>query len=268
MTYHIPITDSDLHAYADDQLTPNRRREVEEYIRNHPEAAIQVDEYQRLNKGMHELYDPVLDESLPPQLLIKHSPFQQVWRAAAVMAWLGLGSILGWQLHPDSIVMAEREPTRFHLVQPAAFAHSVYATEFRHPVEVTANQQEHLVSWLSKRMNTRVNAPALNKLGFELIGGRLLPSTNRMAAQFMYQREDGTRITLYTRHNSWQKNITAFRYSKQGEMAILYWIDGPMGYAIVGNIKKTELLKLSKEIYLQLSYKATEMSYASSDRFP
>ena len=253
MTYHIPITDSDLQAYADDQLTPNRRREVEEHIRNHPEAAKQVEEYQQLNIDMHKLYDPVLDEALPPQLLIKRRSFLQLGRAAAMIAWVGLGSILGWQLHPAAIVVTHKEPTRFHLVQPAAFAHSVYATEFKHPVEVLAKEQKHLVSWLSKRMNTKIKAPALNKHGFELVGGRLLPSTNRMAAQFMYQRADGSRITLYTRHNSWQKDISAFRYSTQGEMAILYWIDGPMGYAIVGNIEKKELLSLSKEIYHQLS---------------
>lgn len=265
MTYHIPITDSDLQAYADDQLTVNRRREVEEHIRNNPESAKLLDEYQRLNIDVHNLYDPVLDEPLPPQLLIKRRSFLQLGRAAAIIAWVGLGSILGWQLHPASIVIAEKEPTRFHLVQPAAFAHSVYATEFRHPVEVSADEQEHLVSWLSKRMNTQVKAPALDKLGFELVGGRLLPSTNRMAAQFMYQRTDGTRITLYARHNSWQKNITAFRYSKNEDTAVLYWIDGSMAYAIVGNIEKTELLSLSKEIYHQLGQNTSDISHSSSN---
>ena len=267
MTYHIPITDSDLHAFADDQLTPGRRREVEEHIRNNPEAAKQVDEYQRLNIDLHQLYDTVLDEPLPAQLLIKRKSFLQFGRAAAIIVWVGLGSILGWQLHPADIIVAQKEPTRFHLVQPAAFAHSVYATEFKHPVEVTAKDQKHLVSWLSKRMNTQVKAPSLNKLGYELVGGRLLPSTNRMAAQFMYQRADGSRITLYTRHNSWQKDITAFRYSKNEEMAVLYWIDGPMAYAIVGDIEKRELLGLSKEIYHQLSQNTSSKSYSPSARF-
>jgi len=86
-----------------------------------------------------------------------------------------------------------------------------------------------------------------------LIGGRLLPSTNRMAAQFMYERSDSTRITLYIRRGAWDNNKTAFHYSKQGSISVLYWIDGEMGYALVGNLNKNDLLKLSQQVFQQIS---------------
>ena len=86
-----------------------------------------------------------------------------------------------------------------HLVQPVSFAHAVFSTETLHPVEVSAKDEQHLVGWLSKRLHTEIKAPDLSSNNFELVGGRLLPSTNRMAAQFMYERSDNIRITLYSK---------------------------------------------------------------------
>ena len=41
-----------------------------------------------------------------------------------------------------------------------------------------------------------------------------------------------------------------------------------MGYAIVGNIDKAELLSLSKDIYHQLSQNGSDMSHTSSKVSP
>ncbi len=46
--------------------------------------------------------------------------------------------------------------------------------EVRHPVEVTAAQQDHLVQWLSKRVGRPLKVPVLAAEGYELVGGRLL----------------------------------------------------------------------------------------------
>jgi anti-sigma factor RsiW len=44
-------------------------------------------------------------------------------------------------------------PARF--VRQAAVAYAVYQPEQRHPVEVAADQQEHLVQWLSSAWRAR-----------------------------------------------------------------------------------------------------------------
>lgn len=254
MKYSIPVTQSDLQAYADDQLTPARRREVEDFLQHNPEAAEQVEEYRRLNAAIHELYDPVLEEPIPAQLSM---PSPNRWRgslrAAAVAGWMMLGGLIGWQMHPDSRPVAKAEPLHTHLVQPAAFAHTVYASEVRHPVEVSGQEEQHLVKWLSKRLHTELKAPKLSGQGYELVGGRLLPSTNRMAAQFMYQREDGKRVTLYLRQGAWQNHETAFQFTQQEDAAVFFWIDGPLGYALVGDLDRAELLRISEAIYHQVS---------------
>ncbi len=253
MTYQTPITDADLQAYVDDQLAPGRRREVEDYLRENPEAAALVDEYRLVNDDLHELYDPVLEEPLPAQLAVRPRRFYHALRAAAVAAWVALGGILGWALHPATTVTTIAEqPSRMHLVQPAAFAHAVYTAEVRHPVEVAGSDEQHLVTWLSKRLHTDIKAPNLSAQGYTLVGGRLLPSTNRMAAQFMYERADGMRVTLYTRRGVWENQETAFRFAEQDHIGVFYWIDGPLGHALVGELSRSELLALSQAVHRQL----------------
>ena len=251
MTYQTPIADSDLHAYVDDQLSPARRREVEAYLADHPTAAAQLEELKALRRTIHRLYDPVLEEPLPPEMAI--SPDRAVWlrRLAAAAAMLVLGGVIGWWLkpspeHPVTVRLYDQ------LVRPAAFAHRVYATDPRRPVELKARDEQQLINWLSARMHTQIKAPNLAPAGFELIGGRLLPSTDRMAAQFMYQDGHGRRLTLYIRRGVWTNQTPAFQYARSQNIGTLYWIDGPIGYALSGDFDKTTLLRLSDRIYRQL----------------
>ena len=90
----------------------------------------------------------------------------------------------------------------------AAVAHAVYAPEVRHPVEVNVAegnateqraQEQHPARWRSKRLDLPVRLYDLRPLGFEMIGGRLLPDSSGPSAQLMYQNGNGQRITLYLR---------------------------------------------------------------------
>lgn len=253
MTYRTPVTEADLHAYVDGQLTSQRRQEIEEYLLHNPQARAELEDYQHINQGLHQLYDAILDEPLPAQLAVPSVRYNSMLRVAAVAAWMMLGGTLGWFLNsattPINIVFA---PMQQDLVKPATFAHSIYSTEVRHPVEVSAEHEPHLLAWLSKRLNTELQAPNLAAQGYSLMGGRLLPSTNRMAAQFMYERNDGLRITLYVRHGVWENQETSFRYAYEGNMGVFYWIDGSLGYALVGEQNRNDLLTLSELVYQQL----------------
>ncbi len=74
-----------------------------------------------------------------------------------------------------------------------------------------------------------------------------------MAAQFMYQNAQGNRVTLYIRRGAWDNQATAFRYARDKNVGIFYWIDGPMGYALSGELEKTQLLELAQTVYSQLN---------------
>jgi len=212
-----------------------------------------------ISQGLHQLYDPVLEEPVPERLRARLAGRSR-WRTAAVAAgWvavgLGVGVVAGWQLHASrAVVAAQAEVPGF--VKRAAVAHAVYSPEVRHPVEVGADQEQHLVAWLSKRLGAPLRAPKLDDvgLGYALVGGRLLPGENGPVAHFMYQCKEGKRLTLYVRANAVGNPETAFRYAAEGNVKVFYWIDRKLGYAISSaDISREDLLGVADAVYRQLN---------------
>ncbi len=247
------LTESDLQAYTDGQLDPLRLAEVEAWLADHQGDAERVASYRQQNAVLHALFDPVLNEPIPHRLVKTE---RRRWsmtlplRYAAVAAWLAIGGTLGWLLHDAQEV---RSGAGMSLVRQAVIAHAVYTPEVRHPVEVGADQEAHLTAWLSKRLGTPVKVPHLGTLGYELVGGRLLPGSSGPAAQFMYQDARGQRLTLYVRGDNGGNQETAFRYVREDNIGVFYWIDGPFGYALSGDLEKSELLRVAQMVYQQLN---------------
>lgn len=243
------LGDQELHAYVDGRLDAARRERVEAQLAADPAAAAKVAAYRRQNATLHALFDPTLDEPVPAGL---RKPVRTAWpalRYAAMMGWLAVGLVAGWMARGPSVTPLNVAS----LPQQAAIAHAVYSAEVLHPVEVGADQETHLVKWLSKRLGNEVRPPDLNAAGFQLVGGRLLPSTTGPAAQFMYQDVKGQRLTLYVRTHAPDTRETAFRYEKDDGIGVFYWVDGPLGYALSGEIERARLLDVAKLVYHQLA---------------
>ncbi|MDH5535232.1 MAG: anti-sigma factor [Betaproteobacteria bacterium] len=244
------VSESDLHAFVDGALPVARRAEVETYLAGHPEDAERVAAYRQQNATLHSLYDPVLDETVPERIAARPARGASLLRYAAVVGWIALGGVIGWHLQAYNTGVPS-EPARW--ARQAAIAHVTYSPEVRHPVEVPAEQETHLVNWLSKRLGTPVKVPHLGTIGYSLVGGRLLPSDSGPVAQFMYQDAKGQRLTLYLRTNRDDTRETAFRFAQENNVGVFYWIDRNLGYALSGEVDKQELLRVATTVYRQLN---------------
>jgi anti-sigma factor RsiW len=244
------LAETDLHAYADGQLDDARRVQVEAHLANDPAATESVRVWRDQNEALRALYNPVLNEPVPQRLFaVRPSRGRWPYYALAAAA-MGVSFGLGWMSHSyrtDRLVEAATLPRR------AAVAYAVYAPEVRHPVEVGADQQDHLVKWLSKRLGNELKVPVLTQQGFELVGGRLLPGGKGPGAQFMYQDARGQRITLYVSVRDAEPRDTAFRFSQEDKVAVFYWIDGKLGYALSGEMDRASLLVVATVVYRQLN---------------
>ena len=262
------MTEDDLHAYADGQLEPGRRAEVEAWLAAHPEDAERVAAWAVLSRQLHERFGPVLHEPAPARLLAAARGRAVVtWRMAASFAGAmllagGLGGVIGYQARGGA-------PAAQPLAQAPAFAHramvahAVYAPDQRRAVEVDAEHEELLVRWLSKRLGSPLRVPQLQPLGYALEGGRLLPGSQGPVAQFMYRDAAGARLTLYVSNEARDKSApaqaasaprdAAFRFAQEGSVNSFYWVDGGWGYAISAGADKTELARVSAEVYRQLA---------------
>lgn len=239
------VTEAELHAYVDGQLDTARRAAVEAYLAANPAQAERVRAYALQNEQMHTLFDATLDEPVPEALRTRPARRASTpMRYAALLAAAVVGGVLGWTLRGEEpLTVAQTMP------QQAALAHLVYTPEVLHPVEVQAAEEAHLVKWLSKRLGAPVRAPQLRNAGFELVGGRLLPGETGPAAQFMYQDARGGRLTLYVRGEQADNRETAFRYAQEGKVGVFYWVDGPFGYALSGEIERSQLLRVAENVY-------------------
>lgn len=121
-------------------------------------------------------------------------------------------------------------------------------------MEVSSEEEKHLTGWLSKRLETRIKAPQLNRLGYQLLGGRLLAAEEgEPAAQFMYQDAQGNRLTLYLRRKHAADQNTAFQYAQQADIRDFYWIDGDLGYVLTGKVDRATISEIAHLIYEELN---------------
>lgn len=257
MEAHDNIDDKLLGAWLDGELAaPERaadRARVEAWLREHPEDAARVRLWAADAEALRARLGVVLDEPVPDALQ------RVVWRRNGLPRWalaasaaglLLLGGALGaglvWQSQQRTQLAAG---TAGGWVMRAAYAHSVYTVEPRHPVEVRA-QEEHLSRWLTARIKLPVKLFDLHEQGFELVGGRLLPDGPGKSAQLMYQDAHGVRITVYLRKPE-DGAEAAFRYERQGDLGLFYWVEEGLGYALVGSLPKERLLALAEVIYRQ-----------------
>lgn len=182
-----------LHAFMDGELAPAQAAEVAGWLADHPFEAARVAALQEQKSMLQALHADVLDAPVPLNLAraVRRPRTQWHWPhavAAALMLavgvgmgygmgasqGLGLGTGLGDRTQGQGLAMTRNGGAPAPLptfVRDAAAAHAVFAPEQRHPVEVAAQQQEHLVQWLSKRLGVKLTAPSLDAQGFRLMGG-------------------------------------------------------------------------------------------------
>ena len=248
----LTVTEGDLQAYVDGALASERVAEVEAYLAANAEEGTRVAAYRQQNEALRQHFDAVLSEPVPQRLRepAARRSGSSALRFAAVAGWVALGGIGGWYLHA---LHAEQRTEATAWARRAAVAHVVYSPEVRHPVEVGADQEAHLVAWLSKRLGTQLKVPHLGDIGYTLVGGRLLPGERGAVAQFMYQDAKGQRLTLYVRTNSDDTRETAFRFAQENNVGVFYWLDRKLGYALSGDIDKAELLRVATAVYRQLN---------------
>ena len=251
-----------LSAWLDGELDATQTASVEVWIAEHPVDAELVQGWAADRDTLREQLAPLTQEPLPAAALalLRHKPTgQQAWQQAAMAAGLLLvGGLVGaglmWQAQSQggwaASAPAQSQGSAVEWVHRAAVAHAVYVPEVRHAVEVKANE-EHLARWLTKRLTMPVKLFDLREQGFELVGGRLLPDSQTPSAQLMYQATGGKeRVTVYLRKPE-ANTPAAFRFERQGELSLFYWVDGATGYALVGSLPREQLLAMAESIYKQ-----------------
>lgn len=253
-----PVTEDDLHAYADAQLSNGELARVEAWLRDHPDDAEKVRQWQAQNCMIQTMFEPYR-AAKPADAELFASPADNApvpashsWRArglrvAAGLCLFALGAVAGHYV-PLGTPTGATEEASVH--QEASSAFLIYTSEVRHPVEVKADEKDHLVKWLSKKLGHQLAAPDLSARGFSLVGGRLVPVNGKAGALLMYEDAAGKRLTILVGQSE-ADAITSFRFAAQGPVETFYWVDEKLSYAVTGEIPRDVLRRVADDCYRQ-----------------
>ncbi|MCA0256717.1 MAG: anti-sigma factor [Proteobacteria bacterium] len=252
-------SEAELHAYVDGALNDEDHDRVEAWLAQNPDAAEEVAGWMADSEALRAAFAPyertapgdarLIFEARHPAPVSARRPFAL---AAAAVVIFALGAVGGYALPriiapaPNPVVAIDALPSE------SRNAFLVYASEKRHPVEVYADDETHLASWLGKRLALdNLKVPNLKPQGFKLVGGRLVPVAGEAGAMFMYENDTGERLTVLI-GKSRENRETSFRFASLGGVETFYWLDQEIGCAVSGEISSDTLRQVAEAVYRQL----------------
>lgn len=249
-----PISEDDLHAFLDGALDQDRVADVERHLAENPDVAGEIERWRHRETDLRAVlgaYSFGAADEIPVAELRRTDGRRVKWTAmvAALVVAFSLGGGAGYL--GRSLIetpSAVRDLDALWLDAAAREVFLTYVGEVRHPVEVGADEQEHLTNWLGNRIERPFTAPSLAELGFGLVGGRLLPINGRPGAMLMYENGQGDRATILLARNAGARD-TAFQFSEGDGVNTFRWIDGPLAYAITGFLDRGALEDITRAVY-------------------
>jgi anti-sigma factor RsiW len=249
-----------LGAFVDGELPHDTHAAMHARLDTDEQAADRVDAYRAQKAALQALSHAGDDAAAPAWLVLRRrDPWWQRAGIAAAWAVAGAGfTVAAASMLPhwlpqgsaqDGTQVASAMNTATdgeNFARRADVAYAVYSPEVRHPVEVGAADEAHLVAWLSKRLGRPLSIPPLGEYGYTLVGGRLLPGAAGPAAQFMYQNAAGERLTLYVSDSGRERD--AVHLLRDGSRRTFYWSTDRMGYALSGPDSEGRLRKIAYEV--------------------
>lgn len=246
-----PVGDDDLTAYVDGELLGERRAFIEQWLKQHPHELRRVQADQQIKQRLVKTLASLADSSLPDQLRVKQIRTDRnqrravsIQRMAAVFAIVAVSGGAGWLLRGAAPYALTDQVN----VGIALAAHNVFVPEKLHPVEVSADAQDHLGTWLGNRIGKPVSVPDLSAQGLQLLGGRLLPGEGgQPAGQLMYETTTGERVTLFLQRGVGGE--TTFAFAQEKGLGTLAWRSPELAYILTGAVEKDELLRIAHAVH-------------------
>ncbi|KXU38345.1 hypothetical protein AXE65_01925 [Ventosimonas gracilis] len=257
-----PITEDDLHAFADEQLDGLRRAEVTAYLETHPAVAARVTAWRTQRQQLRDTLAPIAAEPLPPELNLRRmlgtyaseKSWWNKWRlpywalSAAASLLLAVGGAGGWMVRGMGMGSSAGLMALGH---EAIASYSVYAPDRLRPVELRAQDKPLLATWAQERTGHPIAIPELETSGYRFMGGRVVAGTHGAAVLLMYDDDKGTRLVMLAQPMPKRDDSTMTAVAA-GDVHGFVWSDGGFGYSLVGEATPERLHPLANAIRQQI----------------
>jgi anti-sigma factor RsiW len=248
---HRSIREIDLLAYADGlfETDPERKAEVETYLREHPEEAARVRDYADQNDKIRRLYGPVLAEPVPERLkaVLESRPgmvLGHVARVAIAASLLLAAGFMGWMIGRSG--QADLWPVQ-DFVEQAMTTYLRPHLASDSPTNRALEKAHQPLHGLSQQSVLPFQPPDLSQQGFTLVDNHLTLANDPQTTQATYADPSGRRFSLFLR-TLWREEAPQFHFTENEGVTMVYWLEGPLAYALVGQLDRQEMLAVVKAV--------------------
>lgn len=246
-----PNDELDLLAYADGFLDddPLRKARVERKLHASPAEAQRARAYRAQTEALRREYARRLEDPVPDRLYAALEG--SVWpaartmvRVAAIVALMIGTGVSGWLAGQWSRSI-EWSAQEFIDQSYRNFAKSA-ADSMAGPKIAEINSAEPLV-WLSEKISLTLRAPDLSDLGFTIVDKRTMGSSGDQMVRMTYAARDGRDFSLFLRPR-WEDKSRDLRVVNEGDVTLVFWLDGPLASTIATRFSPDETVKLAEAV--------------------
>jgi anti-sigma factor RsiW len=246
------ISEIELHAYIDGELTSGRLHDVEATMEADPSLAERAAAFRAGKLRIKQVYGPLEDRRLPDEwvALVRRCATPGVRH----ISWRLLGSIAAVFLLLVAVgtyaFLMDRTGPSGEIVQTALEARGAASV----PVKVLGIPQGSDVHQydgvLTATVGLDVKVPDMTALGYQLIQIRLYGSSDKGAAELSYRDRENRLFTLYLRHSDGTVRFDQFMHDG---LRICVWQDEEFGTVMAGNVSTAAMQRLASLAYTGLT---------------
>ncbi len=245
------ISEADLHAYVDEQLTPERRIAVEAHLARHPNLAARVmadlrgrDELRLAMNGRLPVVKLTTQDAARrlERGLARDALFVRIRRAGAIAALIAIG----WFAHVEFLAIGSRSggtsATLPSYVDDAARAHRtalLRASMQSQPVSPVFDAEEI-------RSATAITVPELPR-EWQIVDVQIFPSSAGPAVEMAIRDEKLGALSLFAVRPG-RFDVMPTAVTSSDDVTAAYWQIGDIAYALVGNAGGEEMNEAAAKI--------------------
>lgn len=241
------VAEEELHELVDGVLPADRRPAVLAYLAANPAVAARVAAWQAQNEGLRLLFGTADERAVQwrretAALARRARGGAGRWLPLRLAGSLCAAAVLG-VIVLAGIVPGDGVPTKgedfYQFSRSALLAHAETMTGGGSPVAAATG-----LTW--------VRPPDLTPLGWRLERRRPVMIDDRPGLQFIYREGSSGRPVSLIVGRPGTAGEGTFSYIRQGSRTLFTWLDGSLGYALVGDLSRGELLRLADAVHASL----------------
>jgi anti-sigma factor RsiW len=256
-------TEEDFQDYLDNRLGDRRRAEVAAYLSRNPGKASEIEALRLQDDALRALGAEILEEPVPQRLsAVLHSagdtpqvdphlaarahwhPSRLVEIAAALFIFV-LGGAVGWGGHSQ----LKAGPSEIDMILAnASYAYASFADEENGFLSLGPDQSSELEQISARIFKRSIAHPDLSNLGLSYQGARILPNERRMVGYFLFQDENGARVSITIWPNTLPPNPNIIS-SQMDDVQARFWLEDDLGFAVMGGLDDERLDEVTEEVF-------------------